>query len=184
MKEGTETQLCYLEVGHLSKWRSHAKIWAPISKIERDFKRTVHEFNLKKFTNSVIGEENVNYSCTECNFVTMYKQNLTMHFESKHSDSSKEFQCEECGSKFTEKRNLKRHIDKIHGEPDAFVCEFCDFKTKFEFNLRRHKDEKHEIIGKGTGIKGRQSYSCKRCDFTTFDQNQMYSHNTNIHNIS
>ena len=38
MKEGTETQLCYLEVGHLSKWRSHAKIWAPISKFERDFK--------------------------------------------------------------------------------------------------------------------------------------------------
>ena len=38
MKEGTETQHCYLEVGHLSKWRSHAKIWAPISKIERDFK--------------------------------------------------------------------------------------------------------------------------------------------------
>ena len=114
----------------------------------------------------------------------MYKQNLTVHFESKHSDSSKEFQCEECGSKFTEKRNLKRHTDKIHGKPDAFVCEFCDFKTKFEFNLRRHKDEKHEITGKGTGIKRRQYYSCKRCDFTTFDQNQMYSHNTNTHNIS
>ena len=146
--------------------------------------RTVHQLDLKKFTNSVIGEENVHYSCTECDFETMYKQNLTKHLESKHSGSNKEFQCEECGSKFTEKRNLKRHTDKVHGEPGAFECEFCDFKTKFEFNLRRHKDKKHEVLGKGTGIKGRQLYSCRRCDFTTFDENQMYSHNTNIHNIS
>ena len=64
----------------------------------------------------------------------------------------------------------KRHTDKIHGEPDAFECEFCDFKTKFEFNLRRRKEKKHEVIGKGTGIKGRQVCSCRRCDFTTFDQ--------------
>ena len=38
MKEGTEILHCYLEFGRLSKWRSHAKIWVPISKIERDFK--------------------------------------------------------------------------------------------------------------------------------------------------
>ena len=38
MKEGTETKHYYLEFGPLSKWRSHAKIWVPISKIERDFK--------------------------------------------------------------------------------------------------------------------------------------------------
>ena len=38
MKEGTKTQHYYLEFGPLSKWRSHAKIWVPISKIERDFK--------------------------------------------------------------------------------------------------------------------------------------------------
>ena len=38
MKEGTETQKYYLEFGPLSKWRSHAKIWVQISKIERDFK--------------------------------------------------------------------------------------------------------------------------------------------------
>ena len=32
MKEGTETHCYYLEVGPLSKWSLHAKIWVPISK--------------------------------------------------------------------------------------------------------------------------------------------------------
>ena len=118
-----------------------------------------------------------------CNFTTSYKQNLAIHMKSKHSDLKNDFHCDQCGSNFTVKTSLTRHILKVHGQAPEVVCEFCDFKTKFENNLRRHKEQKHEIIGKGTGISGRQLYSCKRCDFSTFDQNSMYNHNSTSHNI-
>ena len=145
--------------------------------------RTVHDLDLKKFTNSEISADEICYSCTVCDFKTKYKKNLTMHMESKHSELNNNFECEQCGSNFTQKRNLTRHIRKVHGKADSFPCEFCEFKTKFEYNLGRHKDEKHEIRGLGTGVSGRLMYSCKRCDFTTFDQNLMYTHNSTTHDI-
>ena len=145
--------------------------------------RTVHDFDMKKFTNSEISAEQTIYSCTVCDFTTSYKQNLAIHMKSKHSDLKNDFHCDQCGSNFTVKTSLTRHILKVHGQAPEVVCEFCDFKTKFENNLRRHKEQKHEIIGKGTGISGRQLYSCKRCDFSTFDQNSMYNHNSTSHNI-
>ena len=140
--------------------------------------KTVHDLDLKKMSS----EEDLGYSCTECDFKTLYKQNLSMHMKSKHSESINDFFCEQCGSKFTEKRSLTRHTVKIHGHPDTFACQFCDFKTKFESNLKRHKEEKHELVGKGIGIIGRQEYSCKRCNFVTFDESVMYRHNTSSHN--
>ena len=103
--------------------------------------------------------------------------------KSKHSDLKDDFSCDQCGSNFTLKTSLTRHILKVHGQAAEFVCKFYDFKTKFQYNLRRHKEEKHEIVGRGTGIIGNELYSCKRCDFTTFNQDSMYIHNSSNHNI-
>ena len=146
--------------------------------------RSVHNFDMKKFTNNEISAEQTIHSCTICDFTSIYKQNLSMHIKLKHSELKNDFHCDQCGSNFTLKTSLTRHILKVHGQAPEVACEFCDFKTKFEHNLRRHKEQKHEIIGKGIGISGRKLYSCKRCDFSTSDQNLMYSHNSTIHNIT
>ena len=145
--------------------------------------RTVHNLDMKKFTNSEISAEQTIHSCSICDFTSIYKQNLTIHIKLKLSDLKEDFHCDECGSNFTLKTSLTRHILKVHSQAPKVVCEFCDFKTKFENNLRRHKEQKHEIIGKGTGISGRQLYSCKRCDFSTFDQNSINNHISTSHNI-
>ena len=150
--------------------------------------KTVHDLDLKKYNeNENAGNAYMKpefYECTICDFKTVYKQNLGLHMESAHSIHKVMFLCDECGYNFTQKRSLKRHKIQVHLQTEVFSCDYCNFTTKFEYNLRRHKDEQHEVVGQGTGIRGRQSYSCKRCNFSTFTESVMYNHNVNIHNIS
>ena len=100
----------------------------------------------------------------------------------KQSDDKSNVQCQECGESFKLKHNLTRHIRNVHGSSRTLDCSFCKFTTKFPYNLTRHKSEKHGIEGKGTGISGMLMYSCKVCNFTTFDENTMYTHNLTVHN--
>ena len=150
--------------------------------------KTVHDLDLKKYNeNENAGNAYMKpefYECTICDFKTVYKQNLGLHMESAHSIHKVMFLCDECGYNFTQKRSLKRHKIQLHLQTEVFSCDYCNFTTKFEYNLRRHKDEQHEVVGQGTGIRGRQSYSCKRCNFSTFTESVMYNYNVNIHNIS
>ena len=144
--------------------------------------RTVHDIDLQKYHQENADSNPIFYTCTVCDFKTVYKQNLGLHMESAHSVHKLTFKCEKCGYNFTQKRSLARHNLKVHLTTDIFSCD-CPFKTKFDYNLRRHKDEQHEINGRGTGIGGRRLYSCKRCDFSTFNENVMYSHNVEIHKL-
>jgi hypothetical protein len=146
--------------------------------------KTVHDLDLKKYHHHENADTKpIFYKCTVCDFKTLYKQNLGLHMESTHSIHKLTFQCDQCGYNFTQKRSLTRHNLKVHMQTEEFSCDYCNFTTKFEYNLRRHKDEQHEVVGQGTGIKGRQLYSCKRCNFSTFNENVMYNHNVEIHNM-
>ena len=72
--------------------------------------RTVHDVDMKKFTNSEISAKETNYSCNICDFTTIYKQNLSIHMKLKHSDVKDEFSCDQCGSKFyTKDKSYKTH---------------------------------------------------------------------------
>ena len=123
------------------------------------------------------------YTCTFCDFKTVYKQNLGLHMESSHSVNKETFECEQCGIKFTKKRNLTRNTLQVHMHTEVLMCQFCNFTTKFDYNLKRHTIEQHEIEGKGTGIRGRLLYTCQRCNFSTSSEHQMYTHNVDSHSL-
>ena len=143
--------------------------------------RTVHGLELKKNEHAA-ADDKVYHPCQICEFKSIYKANLTIHMKLKHSDDKSNVQCEECGEIFKLKHTLTRHIRNVHGSSRALDCSFCKFTTKFPYNLTRHKSEKHGIEGKGTGISGMLMYSCQMCNFTTVDENMMYTHNLTIHN--
>ena len=102
--------------------------------------------------------------------------------ENAHSIHKETFICDKCGYNFTQKRNLTRH-KKVHLQTEVISCEYCNFTTKFEFNLKRHKDDHHGILGQGTGIRGRLLYSCKTCSFSTVNENHLYNHNVELHDL-
>ena len=54
---------------------------------------------------------------------------------------------------------------KVHLQTDVILCDYCNFTTKIAYNLKRHTADHHGVVGQGTGIIGRQLYSCRRCNF-------------------
>ena len=51
--------------------------------------------------------------CTECDFKTNVRTNLTHHVEAVHL-KKKRFECTYCDYRFVQKRNLQNHIKRNH----------------------------------------------------------------------
>ena len=140
--------------------------------------KNVHDLDLKKYD-----RKQEYHACTICDFRTVYKQNLNLHMESAHSVHKETFTCEICRYQFRQKSSLTRHRLTVHADKEELKCQFCSFSSKYEYNLLRHKSDQHEVEGRGTGIRNRLIYSCKRCDFTTSNEDIMFNHNVKEHKL-
>ena len=93
----------------------------------------------------------VKYSCSECEFFTLYKAGLRKHIEMKHE--CVRYLCQQCEYQFTDRSALKNHIQFKH-EGKFHCCNECDKTYGTASHLKEHIQTKH------TGVK----YDCILCD--------------------
>ena len=83
--------------------------------------------------------------CSECEYQTNVKGNLTRHMKS-HETKEKEkvrFQCPHCKKIFLQNRNLTRHM-KNHLVESGVNCNICDKKLQNIYNLNSHMSVMHQ----------------------------------------
>merc|ERR1719318_1505606 len=105
----------------------------------------IHEMCIRKYSKS--REELELHHCDQCDFKTIYKENLKSHIGMVHSIKQKPFfNCEQCSFKTTYKRNLTSHAKTHENNADKKTihkCDTCEFASLYERSLTRHKKEKH-----------------------------------------
>ena len=80
-------------------------------------------------------QENVMYACNFCDHLTMEKQSLERHIQSKHEGVK--FACNQCDYQATTQSSLTRHIQSIH-EGVKYACNQCDYQATQQGSLSRH----------------------------------------------
>ena len=86
------------------------------------------------------------YPCSECDFVTKNKKDLSAHKKTSHQrhkhQRMKPFRkCPICSYKSRSAYNLKIHVSNVHGQKHA--CNICDKQFTKERSLDKHKRDFH-----------------------------------------
>ncbi|CAH2008020.1 unnamed protein product [Acanthoscelides obtectus] len=121
------------------------------------------------------------YECTDCEYKSLHKQQLTMHMV-KHTGAK--LTCTKCDASFISNQSLDNHVLHKHPEfADSVSCKIhkcthCEFKTTHSGNLASH-------IKKHTGTK----LTCTKCDasFTfkrTLDNHILQNHSEFTDSVS
>ncbi|XP_048004109.1 zinc finger protein 142-like [Leguminivora glycinivorella] len=97
--------------------------------------------------------------CSECNYKTFYKWNLSSH-KRKHKLLNP-FKCDfpDCNFETFYRHNYIKH-SRAHTQSVAFKCDKCPFTTKFEGHITRHLEKVHNEVTE-------KAYKCDMCDFST-----------------
>ena len=77
--------------------------------------------------------QNLDFSCNQCNFVATSKRSLTFHIKTHRT-------CELCGTDFSgkySKRDLNSHTKKC-GKETNHTCPICDKTFPYKYRLRDH----------------------------------------------
>ena len=59
--------------------------------------------------------------CTDCDYETVLKSNLTRHRKLFHSENSTKYNCTICTFKTKHENNLKRHVKSVH-QTNIYRC--------------------------------------------------------------
>ena len=115
--------------------------------------------------------EGIKYLCSECDFQTSQKGNLTFHKRAKHEGVR--FKCDQCGLLSTQKDSLNRHIIAKHSgdERQIYSCDQCDFRAFHNKTIGKHTKSVHG----GDWIK------CDICDFRSTNENTVKKHKDSKH---
>ena len=104
-----------------------------------------HAFELRAHVGRHTNEKT--YKCNECEFATVYRENLYRHKRQLHLEKllGKPFACDECDYRGKTNKQLMTHVMNIHTGEKLLQCshEGCDYKTNYGNELIRHK-WKHE----------------------------------------
>ena len=80
------------------------------------------------------GLTELEHACSDCDYRTHLKQNLTRH---KLSHMPKAQQCTQCDKKFRTKTDLKQHVATMHGG-EHHHCDQCDYYSERRARLLEH----------------------------------------------
>ncbi|XP_057321454.1 zinc finger protein 578-like [Microplitis mediator] len=110
--------------------------------------------------------------CTDCDFETLYSENLKTHKRRLHARKSlpvgnikKTHKCDHCNYGTNVATNFDRHMKKHFGGP-LLKCTYCDFETLYSDNLKRHERRLHARKSLPVGnIKNK--HKCDHCNYGT-----------------
>lgn len=119
-------------------------------------------------------EEDRIFKCTECNYKTKHRTNLTMHVERVHLKIYK-YHCKLCKKGFYLNNDYKNHL-LIHSDK-KYACPKCDKTYLYSHNLQVHIKEKHSV---NNASEEKRTYPCNNCTKVFTSRQCLRSHN--IHN--
>ena len=126
----------------------------------------------KKAHHSQQQDQEREYACDECEFITAKKIRLYIHAEQAHG--TKEHKCEKCPYKTKVERSLKVHINRQHLELYNVQCEQCSYSSKQKTHLDIHIKSKHEG----------ESLSCNLCNYKASQSSNLKRHQNAKHKPS
>ena len=94
----------------------------PLTEIER---------SLNAHIEAIHDNDNITYSCDQCEYKATQKLSLRTHIKSLHED----FTCDQCEFKEKRKGQLDDHIESIH-ENVTYSCNQCEYKVTRKSNLK------------------------------------------------
>lgn len=77
------------------------------------------------------------YQCTQCDYKTRWRRNLSNHAKLRHSDIRK-FTCNICNRAFKRKTDLKHHMI-WHSDDKPLQCDICGFRCKTNWEIKSHR---------------------------------------------
>ena len=100
-----------------------------------------------------IHDENGDWHCEICDFITNSRSKLNVHRKYVH-ENRRMFKCEKCPAAYPDTSKLEMHVQNIH-EGVRFKCDLCDESFTLKKNVGRHKKRKH--------TKKRILFKCEHC---------------------
>merc|ERR1712150_372938 len=142
--------------------------------VEDEEKETeVHEYDEPKQTPETkirqrqppkqISSETKSIECPECGKTFARKDNMLIHYRSKHEGIK--YPCNQCEYQATDKSNLQKHVQSVH-EGIKYHCNQCDYQATTQGDLKKHVQSIHE------GIK----YPCNHCDYHATEKGNLQTH--------
>ncbi|XP_055309696.1 zinc finger protein OZF-like [Sitodiplosis mosellana] len=64
------------------------------------------------------------FACNQCRYITVYKQSLMRHMQSKHG-AKRSIECEICNKQFVHQLKLNQHLLSTHSDQFPFQCSKC-----------------------------------------------------------
>ena len=169
---------------------------------EQIFKKE-HEFR-EHMRSKHVNEEQEEYNCEKCDFVTDCKQLLENHMKQKH----REWNCLHCSYQGSNKTNLEKHQEEAQHKEKNFKCHNCknEFFNKDELMKHRKKDHKVKTcrelpnctwgdecyymhpnntdameIVEDSGDSSEPKVECKSCDKSFNSKNEVMQHRKEVH---
>ena len=78
------------------------------------------------------------FMCSQCDFSSTLKGNLTKHIEAVHGSQERKFPCDICGKLFRTTSEAKSHIRLTHNAEKNFKCNHCERAFATNYKLKRH----------------------------------------------
>ncbi|KAF5293347.1 hypothetical protein FQA39_LY02832 [Lamprigera yunnana] len=107
--------------------------------------------------------KNVQYSCKECNFTTQLQCYIRKHFKI-HKQLDDKYIIEECKFQTSQIFCLTPQW-KTQKSGDKYICNECNYTTLIESSLKRH-----------VKIHKMAEYKCKECDYKTVRKYRLMEH--------
>jgi len=80
------------------------------------------------------------YTCSECDFTTIFKRDLQRHINSIHQE--KNLTCTQCNYNAPDNEGLILHFKEKHNKIN-YQCLYCQYHTHWRTNLYKHVKRKH-----------------------------------------
>ena len=111
-------------------------------------------------------DEFLEYPCCLCDYTSLYKSNLKIHFKTKHRVN---YSCDECDYKTGDRGDLITHKVRYH---ESLKPKYINLS-----NLPKLKPKSIDLLN----LPKLEGYNCKKCDFKSSYQSSVYLHMKNKH---
>ena len=108
----------------------------------------IHLLSFQLMTSHIATEEQVEFICKKCDFLSLSQEHLTIH-ELRVHNQGENFKCTDCGSMFSSYNSYNNHKLKMHSsakDRTKWICKHCNTSFSGSRSLRDHITVMHSRV--------------------------------------